>query len=179
MNETLQTHWSDCWREPGHHACAIRRIEQLEAQLTKRDAPCVWKFDSDVFEYVSCTGDWFDERMKFCPDCGHPVQRETHDNAKKRNERLTRKGCETMKARDYNASITALFFGGDALAAVLADGQRQLAELVEEEHEYLRKLRQREVASLVALCPCGCGLVGDICEKRLMEVYLADQELPF
>ena len=94
-------------------------------------------------------------------------------------ERPTRKGCQTMRAKDYNASMTGLFFGGDPLMAMIADGQRQLTELVEEEHEYLRKLHARLAAPQLTECPCGCGLQGDICEKRLLEVYLADQEIPF
>jgi hypothetical protein len=37
MRDTWQSdgmnHWYDCWRE--HHACAIRRIERLQARLDR------------------------------------------------------------------------------------------------------------------------------------------------
>lgn len=26
-----QTHWEGCWRDPGHHACAIAEVERLQA----------------------------------------------------------------------------------------------------------------------------------------------------
>ena len=30
---TDRTHWSDCWRERAHHACAVARIAGLEEAL--------------------------------------------------------------------------------------------------------------------------------------------------
>ena len=30
---TDRTHWSDCWRDPAHHDCAVARIAGLEAAL--------------------------------------------------------------------------------------------------------------------------------------------------
>lgn len=33
--DTGRTHWDDCWRERGHHNCAVARVERLEAE---RDA---------------------------------------------------------------------------------------------------------------------------------------------
>ncbi len=31
-----RTHWEGCWREPGHHNCAVREIERLRAALAER-----------------------------------------------------------------------------------------------------------------------------------------------
>ena len=27
--ERMQTHWDTCWRDPKHHACAVRKVEEL------------------------------------------------------------------------------------------------------------------------------------------------------
>lgn len=27
--EPQVTHWPDCWRDPKHHACAARKVEEL------------------------------------------------------------------------------------------------------------------------------------------------------
>ena len=37
---TDRTHWSDCWRDPAHHDCAVARIAELEAALaaSEKDA---------------------------------------------------------------------------------------------------------------------------------------------
>lgn len=31
MSGHVRTHWEGCWRDPAHHACAVDRIERLEA----------------------------------------------------------------------------------------------------------------------------------------------------
>lgn len=37
------THWATCWRDGGgrHHACAIARVEELEAQIARAEAATV------------------------------------------------------------------------------------------------------------------------------------------
>lgn len=35
---SIRTHWDQCWRDPTHHACAMARIVQLEAQVHKLTA---------------------------------------------------------------------------------------------------------------------------------------------
>lgn len=33
MSERATTHWRDCWKQPGHGACAAARIQELERQV--------------------------------------------------------------------------------------------------------------------------------------------------
>ena len=51
----------------------------LRAQLAERDMPCMWTIDfNERNECVGFTAEcnrWaYEERGKFCPDCGHPVE---------------------------------------------------------------------------------------------------------
>lgn len=83
-----------------------------------------------------------------------------------------------MNAKRHNASIRKLFFGGDPLAAMLADGMRQLDEAVTEERQRREALRTT-LRTTYAECPCGCGLQGDVCEAQLLRIQILDEELPF
>lgn len=38
------THWHECWRDPAHHACAVRRIEEAHDLLI------------DALEYIGSDG---------------------------------------------------------------------------------------------------------------------------
>jgi hypothetical protein len=29
-DQQIPTHWDECWKDPKHHACAVRRIEWLK-----------------------------------------------------------------------------------------------------------------------------------------------------
>lgn len=33
--QRIHIHDADCWRFPHHHACAVKRIQELEAQVTR------------------------------------------------------------------------------------------------------------------------------------------------
>lgn len=35
-----RTHWEGCWRDPKHHACAVAKIEELQAEGAQ--APVAW-----------------------------------------------------------------------------------------------------------------------------------------
>ena len=35
-----QTHYPDCWRDPAHHACALKRIGELQTGIENLVAAC-------------------------------------------------------------------------------------------------------------------------------------------
>lgn len=37
MTDRQETHYAGCWRDPKHHDCAVRRIEELEAEHEQDD----------------------------------------------------------------------------------------------------------------------------------------------
>ena len=55
------------------------RIAELEGEKAERDKPCVWTRDfNERNECVGFTAEcnrWsYEDRSRFCPDCGHPVE---------------------------------------------------------------------------------------------------------
>lgn len=44
------THWPECWREPGHHACAVAEIERLRQAVPDERTERVfrWRWQSDL-----------------------------------------------------------------------------------------------------------------------------------
>lgn len=50
--------------------------EAAEAALAERDKPCVWKVNFVYHrKYESgCSGQWWNGKFLYCPNCGHPVE---------------------------------------------------------------------------------------------------------
>ena len=54
--------------------------EAAEAALAERDKPCVWKDDGEYREtncgelFVFYDGTPVENKCKFCPNCGHPIE---------------------------------------------------------------------------------------------------------
>lgn len=44
------THWPECWREPGHHACAVAEIERLRQAVPdeRTDRVFRWHWQSEL-----------------------------------------------------------------------------------------------------------------------------------
>lgn len=38
-----RTHWDGCWRDRTHHACAVAKIEELQAKAEGAQAPALGK----------------------------------------------------------------------------------------------------------------------------------------
>ncbi len=49
--------------------------QDAEAALAGRDKPCVWRVHLAYRrKYESgCTGDWWERKFLYCPNCGHPI----------------------------------------------------------------------------------------------------------
>ncbi len=47
-----QTHWPGCYREKGHHNCAIDRIEQLENKVKIQDSHLQDLIEADIREQM-------------------------------------------------------------------------------------------------------------------------------
>lgn len=69
------THYPGCWREPGHHNCAVERVRELEQALEKIEAL--------VMEYL--TGQFLDP-VAVCTSVRdtsrHALNKEKEDNGR-------------------------------------------------------------------------------------------------
>lgn len=83
-----------------------------------------------------------------------------------------------MNARHLNRSHRLLFINGslDILLWASEEAKRQFAEARQER-------RARFFASLagarVEVCPCGCGLKGDVCDSHIATVNTRNEQIPF
>lgn len=61
--DRVRTHWEECWRERSHHACAVARIEKLEAERERLREALGWTANQ-VWEYTLDGGTFQDEMIE-------------------------------------------------------------------------------------------------------------------
>lgn len=70
---TDRTHWEGCWRDPAHHACALARINDMEAERDKAYANLarlrsVLETEASSTHTQHCTESWTDRGLH-APGC--------------------------------------------------------------------------------------------------------------
>jgi len=53
MSERIRTHWEDCWRDQGHHDCAVALVERLRAEVE-----CLTAENEKLFGTVDDVATW-------------------------------------------------------------------------------------------------------------------------
>jgi len=69
------------WNTRPTENALLGRVVELEAKLAASYTPCRWTYDEDECSWDgSCGAKWYlddggpvENKMRFCPDCGHPL----------------------------------------------------------------------------------------------------------
>jgi len=83
-----------------------------------------------------------------------------------------------MNAKRLNESHRRLFINGglDILLWGVQKAERQFAEAREERRaQFFASLKDARFE----VCPCGCGLKGDVCDSHIAIVNAQNEQLPF
>lgn len=83
-----QAHYAGCWRDRGHHNCAVREVERLSARLRRVEDTYVMRselFTSDA-QCAANLADLAREGLRQCVGCDHHWQAERELRAELESE---------------------------------------------------------------------------------------------
>lgn len=81
-----RTHWDDCWRERGHHNCAIREVERSRGIINKLLNHCSDMECMVCGEIICPQGEPLHFHHDGCPACTEAVHKALSKAAKRNTE---------------------------------------------------------------------------------------------